>query len=273
MADTMKPTAIPTGTSLMLAHRDGAVGWMVFNNPARRNAVSLEMWAAIPGIMDRFEQDPEIRVIVLRGAGGRAFAAGADISQFETERATPEGVVAYDRIMDEASRRMTGTGKPMIAMIEGFCIGGGLAIAAGCDLRIAAEGARFAVPAARLGLGYQASGVKRLLDLVGGAHVMEIFFTARQFTADEALGMGLVNRVVPAGELEGFVAGYAGMIAENAPLTMLALKRSVGALLRGGSETDLAMCSALVRACFDSADYIEGRRAFMEKRRPVFTGR
>jgi enoyl-CoA hydratase/carnithine racemase len=273
MPDDRDAVTLETATPRMLAHIEGAIGWMVFNNPERRNAVSLDMWAAIPAIMDRFEQDPAVRAIVLRGAGGRAFVSGADISQFETERATPEGVAAYDRVMEEASRRMTGTGKPMIAMIEGFCIGGGLAIAAGCDLRIAGEGSRFAVPAARLGLGYQTAGVKRLLDLVGGAHVMEIFFTARQFSAAEALGMGLVNRVVPADELESFVRDYAGMIAENAPLTMLALKRSVGALLGGGQAADMAECAALVRACFDSADYIEGRRAFMEKRRPAFTGR
>ena len=259
-------------TERMMARVEGAIGWMIFNNPARRNAVSGAMWAAIPLIMDRFEADPAVRVIVLRGAGEQAFVAGADISEFEQQRSSPETVAEYDRISDVASHRIAHSPKPTIAMIQGWCIGGGVGIAVDCDLRIAAEGARFGVPATRLGLGYGPAGVKRLMDLVGPAHVKEIFFTARHFTAAEAQGMGLVNRVLPEAELESTVRHYAGLIAENAPLTMLAVKRTVDELLRTSPEADIALCDRLVQACFDSQDYIEGRRAFMEKRRPVFRG-
>jgi enoyl-CoA hydratase len=264
---------IPLPTERMIARIEGTIGWMIFNNPDRRNAVSSEMWEAIPLIMDRFEQDPGVRAIVLRGAGERAFVAGADISQFEQNRSSPETVAKYDRIGEVASRRLSGTEKPTIAMIQGWCIGGGVGIAIGCDLRIAAEGAKFGIPAARLGLGYGAPGVKKLMDLVGPAHTKEIFFTARHFTAAEALAMGLVNRMVPEGELEAYVRSYCAMIADNAPLTMKAVKRTVDELRRSSPAVDFALCERLVKDCFDSQDYIEGRRAFMEKRKPVFAGR
>jgi enoyl-CoA hydratase len=264
---------IPLPTERMIARIEGTIGWMIFNNPDRRNAVSSEMWEAIPLIMDRFEQDPGVRAIVLRGAGERAFVAGADISQFEQNRSSPETVAKYDRISEVASRRLSGTEKPTIAMIQGWCIGGGVGIAIGCDLRIAAEGAKFGIPAARLGLGYGAPGVKKLMDLVGPAHTKEIFFTARHFTAAEALAMGLVNRMVPEGELEAYVRSYCAMIADNAPLTMKAVKRTVDELRRSSPAVDFALCERLVKDCFDSQDYIEGRRAFMEKRKPVFAGR
>ncbi|MBU6499695.1 MAG: enoyl-CoA hydratase/isomerase family protein, partial [Rhodospirillales bacterium] len=252
---------------------DGAIGWMIFNSPERRNAVSLEMWQAMPLILDAFEADSAVRVIILRGAGGRAFVSGADISQFEEQRAAPEAIARYDAIAAEAGRRLAATDKPTIAMIEGYCIGGGVGIAVGCDLRLAAEGAKFGVPATRLGLGYGPAGVKKLLDLVGPAHVKEIFYTARHFSAAEAQAMGLVNRVRPEADLEAYVRDYARMIAEGAPLTGRAVKRTVEELLRASPEADFAFCEALVAECFASADYIEGRRAFMEKRRPAFTGR
>ena len=260
-------------TERMIARIEGTIGWMIFNNPDRRNAVSSEMWEAIPLIMDRFEADPAVRAIVLRGAGDRAFVAGADISQFEKNRSSPETVAQYERIADVAHQRFAETAKPVIAMIHGWCIGGGVGIAVDCDLRIAAEGAKFGVPAARLGLGYAAPGVKKLMDLVGPAHTKEIFFTARHFTAAEALAMGLVNRVVADGELEAYVRSYCAMIADNAPLTMKALKRTVDELRRASPAVDYALCERLVKDCFDSQDYIEGRRAFMEKRKPVFAGR
>jgi enoyl-CoA hydratase/carnithine racemase len=260
-------------TNRMIGRVDGPIGWMIFNNPDRRNAVSSDMWAAIPLIMDHFEADPEVRVIVLRGAGDKAFVAGADISEFEQRRSSPETVAAYERVSQQAGKRLSATKKPTIAMIQGFCIGGGVGVAVGCDLRIAAAGAKFGVPAARLGLGYGPAGVKKLMDMVGPAHVKEIFFTARHFTAAEAQAMGLVNRVLPEAALEAYVRDYARMIAENAPLTMQALKHTVAELSRSSPETDIASCERMVKACFDSADYIEGRRAFMEKRRPAFQGR
>ncbi|HTN11768.1 MAG TPA: enoyl-CoA hydratase [Acetobacteraceae bacterium] len=269
--DDVQEITLPTGK--MIARIDGAIGWMIFNNPDRRNAVSLEMWEAIPAILDRFEADPAVRVVVLTGTGERAFVAGADISQFEQQRASAAQVAHYDGISAEAERRITVCPKPVIAMIRGYCIGGGVGIAVACDLRIAAEGAKFGVPAARLGLGYGAEGVKQLMDLVGPAHTKEIFFTARQFTAAEALGMGLVNRVLPEAELEAYVRGYCATIADNAPMTMAALKVTVGELVKESPRVDHALCEKVVQACFDSEDYVEGRRAFMEKRRAVFKGR
>jgi enoyl-CoA hydratase/carnithine racemase len=243
----------------------------VFNNPARRNAVSLDMWAALPAILDRFESDPTVRVIVLRGAGEAAFVSGADISQFEAARSSPEANVQYEHAVDEASRRLHQCPKPTLAMIQGWCMGGGVGIAVSCDLRIAADNAKFGIPAARLGVGYGAKGVKKLMDLVGPSFTKEIFFTARHFAAAEALAMGLVNRVLPVTELEAYVRDYCARIADNAPLTIHALKVTVAELLNGTSG-DLAASHRLVMACFASDDFIEGRRAFMEKRRPVFRG-
>ncbi len=262
---------VPLKTDKMMAEVEGPIGWMIFNKPERHNAVSLDMWEAIPDILDRFESDPAVRVIVLKGAGDRAFVSGADISQFESARASREANEQYDRISDRASRRLVECSKPVIAMIRGWCIGGGLAIAVCCDIRIATEGSKFGIPAARLGLGYGAPGVKKLMDIVGPSFTKEIFFTARHFSAVEAQGMGLLNRVVPDAELESYVRGYCATIGDNAPLTMRALKRTVGELVKG-ADGDLDAADAVTKACFDSQDFIEGRRAFMEKRRPVFRG-
>jgi enoyl-CoA hydratase len=257
----------------MIAQKDGAIGWMIFNNPERRNALSLDMWQAMPVILEEFERDPAIRVVVLKGAGDKAFVSGADISQFEKQRSSAESIAQYDKIAEAANAKLAECRKPVIAMIHGFCIGGGVGVALLCDLRIAAETARFGVPAARLGLGYRWAGVKKLVDLVGPSFAKEIFFTARHFSAAEALAMGLINRAVPEAELESYVRNYCALIAENAPLTMEAVKGVVGELAKPGAQIDRAHCEALVARCFDSQDYIEGRRAFMEKRRPVFSGK
>jgi len=264
--------AISLPTEKMLAHIDGPIGWITFNNPSRRNAVSLDMWAAIPTILDRFESDPDVRVVVLRGAGETAFVSGADISQFEKARSSPETNVQYEHAVDEATQRLHACTRPTIAMIHGWCIGGGVGIAVSCDLRIAADNAKFGIPAARLGVGYGHKGVKKLMDLVGPSFTKEIFYTARHFTAEEARMMGLLNRVLPADELEAYVRGYCATIADNAPLTIRTLKHTVGELLKGG-DGDLASSERMVKACFASADFIEGRRAFMEKRRAVFRGK
>ena len=255
----------------IVARKDGAIGWLVFDNPARRNAVSLGMWEAIPPVLEDFGADPAIRVVVLTGAGEKAFVSGADISQFESQRATAEAVQRYERIGDAAQAALQGFDKPTIAMIRGYCIGGGLGIAAACDLRLAAEDARFSIPAAKLGLGYRASSMKKLLDIVGAAYAKEIMITARQFSAAEAKDMGLLHRVVPLAELEKLTREYCEAVAANAPLTMRAAKRIIAEV--GKTHYDEAMCNALVKECFDSADYKEGRTAFMEKRKPLFKGR
>ncbi|HUK61275.1 MAG TPA: enoyl-CoA hydratase [Stellaceae bacterium] len=260
-------------TERMIAEVDGAIGWLTFNNPSRRNAVSMDMWQAIPEIMDAFERDPAVRVIVLQGAGDKSFVSGADISEFEKNRSTAEGVARYEEIGNRAQSRLVNAQKPTIAMIRGFCMGGGVGVALSCDLRIAAESAQFGIPAAKLGIGYRLDGLTKLMALVGPAFAKEIFYTARRFTAAEAHGMGLVNRVLPDGELEGFVRSYCAMIAENAPLSLKAAKGIVTELTKLPDEVDRARCEALVKECFESEDYVEGRRAFMEKRKPQFKGR
>jgi len=264
---------IDSGTERVIARREAAVGWLILNNPARHNALSLVLYGAIERVVAAFGADPEIRVIVVTGAGERAFVSGADISEFEEKRATPDQIAEYDALSERASVALETTAKPTIAMIRGYCIGGGLDLALRTDLRIAAEDARFGVPAARLGLGYGFSDVKRLVEIVGPAFAREILYTGRQFTAGEALAMGLAHRVVPAAALGDSVAELAEILAANAPLTIRAMKRSIAEALKDPERRDLAAVTALVEACFDSADYAEGRRAFMAKRRPDFRGR
>src|SRR5947209_11301671 len=198
----------PLTTSKMIGEKDGPIGRITFNNPARHNAVSLEMWQGLAQIMDDFDNDDAIRVIVVTGAGGKAFVSGADISEFKEKRASEAAAAEYAKISESARVKLQETLKPTIAMIRGYCIGGGLATAIACDIRIAAEGSRFGVPAAKPGLGYAYDGIKKLIDLVGPAYAREIFYTARQFSAEEALAMGLINRLVPDGELEGYVKNY-----------------------------------------------------------------
>ncbi|HEY6336179.1 MAG TPA: enoyl-CoA hydratase [Alphaproteobacteria bacterium] len=259
-------------TAKITVRQDGPIGWLVIDNPERRNAVTYDMWQAIPEALKGFAADPAIRAIVVTGAGEEAFASGADISEFGERRATPEAVAQYNATTARAHAALIEIAKPTIAMVRGFCIGGGLALALCCDIRMAAEGSRFGVPAARLGLGYRFDGVKRLVDLVGPAYAREIFFTARQFDADEALRMGLVNRVVPKEALEAAVKETAATIAANAPLTVAAAKLSIEEALKDPAERDLGAIDAAVEACFKSQDYIEGRQAFVEKRRPKFRG-
>ena len=260
-------------TDKMIAEKDGQIGWITFNNPERRNAVSLAMWEALADIVRDFESDKAIRVIVLKGAGDRAFVSGADISEFEEKRSSPETTRTYNDASGKATVALKHVGKPTIAMIRGFCIGGGVSVALSCDMRIASEGAKFGVPAAKLGLGYEAEGVRKLMDVVGPSFAKEIFFTARQFTAQEAVAMGLVNRLVPDGQLETYVRDYAGTIAANAPLTVASIKTIVGEVAKDESARDMVLCQQVVDRCFNSEDYVEGRSAFMAKRKPIFTGR
>jgi enoyl-CoA hydratase/carnithine racemase len=256
----------------MLARKDGGVGTVIFNNPERHNAVSLDMWEATKRILDDFAADPAIRVVVVTGAGGKAFVSGADISRFEKERGNLEAARAYSAKTEAAYASIAEFPKPTIAMIRGYCIGGGLGLATCCDLRIASDNSRFAVPAAKLGIGYGYVGLKRLVDIVGPSFAKEIFYTARQFDAQEALAMGLINRAVPSAELENAVKAVTDMICANAPLTIKAVKVTVGEILKDEGKRSVARTIDLVEACFVSRDYNEGRTAFMDKRKPVFTG-
>jgi enoyl-CoA hydratase len=262
-----------TATDKMLARKEGRVGTLIFNNPERHNAVSLEMWQAATAILADFAGDEEVRVVVVTGAGGRAFVSGADISRFESERATQEAVERYNGTSQGFYSSLYSFPKPTLAQIQGYCIGGGLNLAICCDLRFCSEGSRFALPAARLGLGYGYAGLKRFFDTIGPSHTKDIFFSARQFGAAEALAMGVVSKVLPEAELASFVKGYADTVAENAPLTIAAIKRTAIEALKPESERNLKLADEMVARCFASADYIEGRTAFMEKRKPVFTGR
>ncbi len=267
--------AFPAGTltGRLIAEKQGAIGWITFNNSARRNAISVDMWEAMPKVLDRFESDPKIRVIVLSGAGDKAFVSGADISQFEGQRSSAQGVQHYEDISEGAQLRIQNSDKPVIAMIRGFCLGAGINIALASDLRLAADDARFGIPAAKMGLGYRVSSTKNLVDTLGAAHTREMLLTARQFTAAEARAMGLVHSVVPAAELEALVMDTCAAIAANAPLTVRTAKRIIRELLKSPAEFDAAGCAALVKQCFESEDYTEGRRAFMEKRKPTFSGK
>ncbi len=261
-----------TQTTKMLSRKESGVGYVIFNNPERHNAMSLEMWDATRRILDDFEKDHDVRVVVLTGAGGKAFVSGADISEFEKLRSSQELIDRYNSVSDKAFTGINEFPKPTISMIQGYCIGGGLGLAVCTDIRICSDNSKFGVPAAKLGLGYGYVGVKRLVDLIGPSYAKEIFFTARQFDAEEARVMGLVNRVVPAAELESYVKSYADTISTNAPLTIHAVKVTVAEAVAEDSRRNVARSDALMKHCYASNDYKEGRKAFMEKRKPVFTG-
>ncbi len=260
-------------TRKMLAEVMDGIGWITFNNPARRNAISLEMWEALGQILESFQHDGNVRVVVMKGAGDKAFVSGADISEFEEQRGNAEQKKRYGEVSAHANRWLARIDKPLVAMIQGYCIGGGLATALGADIRFATPDSTFGIPAARLGLGYDYPGLKTLCDLVGPSRAKDIMFTARFLTASEALAMGLINYVVPAGELEARVKDYAFGIAANAPLTVRAAKLAINEAMKDSGKRDLVSVNKMVDACFDSEDYREGRKAFMEKRKPEFLGR
>jgi enoyl-CoA hydratase/carnithine racemase len=261
-----------TGDQKIQTRRTGNTVNVVFDNPGRHNAMSLAMWERLSDVMAELAADPKARVVVLSGAGGKAFVSGADISEFESQRSSEDAVAHYNRVSVAADAAVYNFPKPTIAKIKGYCIGGGLGLAIGCDLRICSEDARFAIPAAKLGLGYDYAGVKKLVDVVGPANAAEICYSGRMFTADDALRMGLVNQVLPNDALDATVEDLAETISNNAPLTLAAFKAALRECAKTPDARDMERIARMVEACYVSNDYTEGRQAFMEKRQPVFKG-
>ena len=258
---------------LLLVRREPPLAWLTVNRPAAHNALNSDVWQRLATATAALAADREVRVIIVRGAGERAFISGADISEFRALRADAAAAVDYDRLSGQAWRALGEAPQPVIAMINGLCFGGGVAVALAADLRFAADHARFAVPAIRLGLAYPMESIERLVHVVGPMHAADILLSGRVLDASEALRMGLINRVEPAASLEAATTAYALAMAEGAPLTVAAHKRAIRESLRPPGERDVAALREAMRRCFDSADYQEGIAAFLEKRSPRFAGR
>ena len=263
---------IDSPTPKMLAEVNDGIGWITFNAPEKRNAMSLDMWQGLGEILGKLQEEKSLRVLILKGAGDAAFVSGADISEFEDKRSSQRDRDAYEAAFDDALDKLANFATPVVAMIRGYCIGGGLAIALNTDIRIATEHSKFGIPAAKLGLGYGFEAVKTLESIVGPSHAKDILFTARFLEAKEALSIGLVNFMVGSELLEQTVIEYANKIVTNAPLTIRAVKKTVGEVVKDPGQKNPAHIERMVNDCFLSADYQEGRRAFMEKRKPKFTG-
>ncbi|MDD9890709.1 MAG: enoyl-CoA hydratase [Gammaproteobacteria bacterium] len=263
---------IQSPTTKMQAEVTGGIGWITFNAPERRNAMSLDMWQGLAEILRQMENEESLRVVVLKGAGDKAFVSGADISEFEEKRSSQEDRDIYEAAFDEAHNRLANFPRPVVAMIQGFCVGGGLAIALNTDIRIATEDSVFGIPAAKLGLGYGFEAIKTLESIVGPSHAKDILFTARFLNTEEALRIGLVNFVVSRDELESTVSQYIERIAENAPLTIKAVKATVAEVVRDPGQKSPEYIAKLVNDCFLSEDYKEGRTAFLAKRKANFKG-
>ena len=257
----------------VLIRRETPLGWLVLNRPQVRNALNLETWQGIADGMAALEDDPDIRVILMRGVGDEAFISGADISEFKNRRANAEAAKSYREAPGRAIAALVNSSKPVIAMISGVCVGGGVMVALSCDIRIAAQGTRFGIPAARLGLAYPLDGIEALTQTVGPANAREILLSARLFDASEALAMGLIHKLVGASELETFVRQYAEQMARNAPLTMAAAKAGIRETIKDPGQRNHKLLDEMIARCFNSEDYREGVRAFSEKRHPKFAGR
>jgi enoyl-CoA hydratase/carnithine racemase len=264
---------LTTSSERIVARKDGAIGWLVFNNPTKHNAISMDMAEAVPAVMRAFEDDAEVRVIVVAGAGEKAFAAGSDISGFESVRADPQKNKHYNDVNERSYNAVYECKKPTVAMIRGYCIGGGLDFATSCDVRFCSDNAVFAVPAGKLGLGYGHEGILRFGRVMGYMRARDLFLSGRRLGAEEALRLGLVHRVIPLAELEAETTAYAQSIADNAPLTLVAIKRAFLEYEKDPGSRDLGSAQAMIDACFSSADYTEGRAAFAAKRKPKFTGK
>jgi len=257
----------------ILVEQDGAIATVVFNRPKMRNAISLAMWSDIATVTERLSKDDSVRAIVYRGAGRDAFASGADISEFKENRKDTASALAYGRETDAAYTAVRVCPKPTVAMVFGFCMGGAMAIAMACDFRFAAQGSRFGIPAARLSIIYGLDAVHQLVDLVGPAYAKDILYSARTLDADEAFRIGFIQRLVAADELEAYTYEYLRTVAANAPLSVRGTKAQVQAIFEGISDAHREHLRDLGIATFDSEDYREGTRAFLEKRAPRFQGR
>jgi len=260
-------------TDKMLAEVADGIGWVTFNNPARRNAISLEMWEGLGSILEHFQQDDSVRVVIMKGAGDKAFVSGADISEFGANRSNAEQSKSYAQTSAHANYWLRKLDKPLIGMIQGYCIGGGLATALNADVRFATPDSQFGIPATKLGVGYDFPGTFALARLVGPSQARDILFSARLLDADEALRLGLINFLVEREDLEARVVEYARTLAARAPLTVKLFKESVNQFERNAQDRDLDLLKTLVNDCFESDDYAEGRKAFMEKRTPEFKGK
>ncbi len=260
-------------TDRVLSWLDGSTLHIQFNNPARHNALSVDMWEAVPQLLSLAQTDERVRLVVFSGAGEKAFVSGADISQFEDMRAAREAVTRYEAMAENALTSIQDFPKPTLACINGYCIGGGVNVAIACDMRIASDNSVFSIPAARLGLGYRYSAMKNLVDLIGPGAAKDLFFTARRIDAAEAKALGLITRVSSAQALPALLEEYTSALANNAPLTIAAGKAITAEILKSAPNVDMERCTALIRGCFDSQDYAEGRSAFMEKRKPIFAGK
>jgi enoyl-CoA hydratase len=261
------------GTDKVLARVENGIGWLTFNNPAKHNAIGVEMSEGAVRALEAFAADDSVRAVVLTGAGDKAFVSGADISEFEKRRSNAAQAEKYDSKTGGVHRTVREIEKPTIAMIRGYCMGGGLALAAACDLRFCSEDAQFAIPAARLSIIYRADFLRWVIELVGPSSAKDIVFSSRRLKADEALRIGLVNQVCAPGELEGAVRDYCARLVDNAPLSLRGTKLSVNELMKGEHDRDEDLINRLSAQCFDSQDFKEGRQAFMEKRKPVWKGK
>jgi enoyl-CoA hydratase len=260
-------------TDKIIGRLNSGIAEIIFNNPEKLNATSLEMWQKAGDLAKEYAADPSVRVLILSGAGGKAFVSGADISKFESQRASAESNEVYSKASLGAYEGIYNFPKPTIAKIQGYCIGGGMNLAICCDMRVATANSKFGVPAGKLGLGYGYTPINRLAHVVGISRAMQFLYTAQQIGAEEAFAIGLLNKIAPDGELDKTVSDMASAIAENAPLTIALVKASAREITRPEGAPDHAKLKALSDACFSSADFKEGRTAFMEKRKPKFQGK